>query len=205
MSTVQTCVLAANARSLAAALAPSAEHVAPALTCFELNEMLGLLAAVGDQAAAARWIDAHNGLECSGHTVPDIAAPATEPKTDLFDEHGRFSPAPGAEYPFSVADISYAVARVLGGDWVADPGYWGTTGSLYGPYIASFTVRVDEEGDLCLTFDRMTDDAWPEDPALPEGFYPCDGGVFLDGCCSADNVEYLAEQFAAAVRAITGH
>lgn len=96
------------------------------------------------------------------------------------------------------------MARLLGSAWVGEAGYWGTTGSLGGPYTASFAFMVDEEGDLLMTFDRMVDDAWPKNPSLPEGFRDCEAGVYLEGASSADGLDYLAEQYAAAVRAVTG-
>ncbi|MCD9904550.1 hypothetical protein LUR56_39750 [Streptomyces sp. MT29] len=202
-----TNTLTAAARSVATALGPSAEHLAPALTCFELDEMLDLFAAVGDTATAAKWIEWHGGTdeddECTGHSVPDlIAAPAERPQ---YAENGEHTPEPGTEYPFSVSDITRAVSALLGDDWFAESGTWGTTGSLSGPYTASFTFKVDHDGDLLMTFDRMTDDGWPEAPTLPEDFYDGLEGVHLTTACSADGLEHLAVQYAAAVRAITGH
>ncbi|MER6641047.1 hypothetical protein ABT285_36675 [Streptomyces microflavus] len=35
---------------------------------------------------------------------------------------------------------------------------WGITGSLWDPYVASFTFLIDVEGDLCMTYDRSEAD-----------------------------------------------
>ncbi|MFH8439313.1 hypothetical protein ACH4A3_29330 [Streptomyces sp. NPDC018007] len=202
-----TCLTPAEAAAhdVAAALAPSAEHLAPALTCYELNELLDLFVTTGHKAAAARWIEFHDGDEgCEGHPVPAAPAPAPAPEKPLFGANSEYTPEPGTEYPFSVSDIARAVSAFLGDAWIAESGHWGTTGSLSGPFIASFTFLVDEEGDLLMTFDRMEGDAWPESPTLPEGFHECDGGVHLELAAACDGLEHLAEKYAAAVRAITG-
>ncbi|MFD6783563.1 hypothetical protein [Streptomyces diastaticus] len=34
-----------------------------------------------------------------------------------FDVLGRYNPAPGTEYPFSVSDIARATAHMLGPEW----------------------------------------------------------------------------------------
>ncbi|UZI33961.1 hypothetical protein [Streptomyces sp. VB1] len=116
--------------------------------------------------------------------------------------------APGAERPFIVSAFTSAVAELLGDDWAARPRHWGTVATLAGPYPEHFTVKVDYEGDLCLEFDRPGD-SWPQDPVLPEGFVAYDGepsdGVFLDMASLSDNPDLLAEQYAAAVRALTGY
>lgn len=202
MSNVPTDTFIAAARSVAVALAPSADHLASALTCYELNELLDLFAAAGLKGAAVRWIEFHDGDDqCEGHTVPDLTAPPAE--KPLYGANGEYTPAPGTEYPFAVSDIARAVSALLGDDWTAESGYWGTTGSLSGPFTASFTFLVDEEGDLVMEFE-MEDDTWPESPTLPEDFHECDGGVYLEVASASDGLEHLAEKYAAAVRAITG-
>ncbi|MYR09036.1 hypothetical protein GTY62_00080 [Streptomyces sp. SID724] len=118
---------------------------------------------------------------------------------------------PGHTCPFNVATFATDVARLLGTDWSAEPRRRGTAATLTGPYHKHFTVRVDWEEDLCLEYDRPGDD-WPEDPDLPEGFVAYESelrdrvlGVFLDSASPTDSPQYLAEAYAAAVRAITGY
>ncbi|WP_445277425.1 hypothetical protein [Streptomyces sp. DSM 41033] len=113
-------------------------------------------------------------------------------------------PAPGVEYPFSVGDIAYATARRLGPGWNADAGYWGTTGSLWGPYTACFTLLIDVEGDLCMAYDVAASDEWPDAPQLPRGVQEFPAGLFLPEACVTDGLDRIADQLAAAVRAITG-
>ncbi|WP_399554018.1 hypothetical protein [Streptomyces anulatus] len=206
MSTAPTDVLAASARSVAVALAPSADHLAPVLTCYELNELLDLFAAVGFKGPAALWIKFHEGDDqCEGHTVPAAPAPdAPAPERPLYGANGEYTPEPGTEYPFSVSDIARAVSALLGDAWTAESGSWGTTGTLSGPFIGDFAFGTDYESDLTMSFSRCTDDNWPESPTLPEDFHECDGGVYLELASASDGLEHLAEKYAAAVRAITG-
>lgn len=72
-----------------------------------------------------------------------------------YDDHGRYNPAPGTEYPFSVSDIGRAAVQLLGPDWDAESLPWGV-----GAYLdfkdqpgAGFTLGVDEDGDLYLADD----------------------------------------------------
>ncbi|WP_331728763.1 hypothetical protein [Streptomyces anulatus] len=113
-------------------------------------------------------------------------------------------PAPGVEYPFSVGDIAYATARRLGHGWNADAGYWGTQGSIWGPYTAAFTLLIDVEGDLCMVYDVTASDEWPEAPQLPRGVQEFSAGLFLPDACVTDGLDHIADQLAAALRAITG-
>ena len=170
------------ARSLAASLADSADHLAAVLTCHELTDVVDLLAAAGHPAAGARWIEWHEDADprCTGHTTPDTTpAPAAPKFSSLYDAHGRYSPPPGTEYPYSVADIAYATARAIGPDWSAMALPWGISATLSSSrYTAHFTLLIDVEGDLCLTYDQ----------AAAADLVAEDGG----------------QQLAAAVRAITG-
>ncbi|MGW3335584.1 hypothetical protein ACWDF9_34165 [Streptomyces rubiginosohelvolus] len=213
MSTTSPTAAQRAARDVAAALAPSAEHLASAVTCYELDELLDLFVATGHEAAAARWIEFHEGgKECEGHTVPDAPAPApvTPPapaaaERPLHAANGEHTPEPGTEYPFSVSDIARAVSALLGDAWMAkSTGSWGTTGTLSGPFIGDFAFETDYESDLTISFSRYTDDNWPQTPTLPDGFEACDEGVYLVGASASDGLEHLAEKYAAAVRAITG-
>lgn len=113
-------------------------------------------------------------------------------------------PAPGIEYPFSISDITHAAAALLGSEWSADAGHWGICGYLWGPYTASFTLLVDIEGDLCLVYDCSATDEWPESPHLPHGVLPFSAGLYLPDVCVTDGLDHIAQQLAAAVRAITG-
>ncbi|MFD7747817.1 hypothetical protein ACFV2V_25150 [Streptomyces sp. NPDC059698] len=183
-----TCLTPAEAAAhdVAAALAPSAEHLAPALTCYELNELLDLFVATGHKAAAARWIEFHDGDDqCAGHTVPA-------------------APAPGPGKPFNISDLTNAVSVLLGDAWTAQSQPWGNVGILSGPFTTSFLLEIDYDDALTLSFDPYVDDAFPEDPALPEDFEVCDEGVYLAGASPSDGLKHLAEKYAAAVRAITG-
>ncbi|MFJ3973339.1 hypothetical protein ACIPYR_35030 [Streptomyces parvus] len=113
-------------------------------------------------------------------------------------------PAPGVEYQFSVGDIAYATARRLGPGWNADAGYWGTQGSIWGPYTATFTLLIDVEGDLSMHYDVAASDEWPEAPQLPPGVQTFPAGLFLPHACVTDGIDHIADQLAAALRAITG-
>ncbi|MET8696870.1 hypothetical protein ABZV65_30520 [Streptomyces bauhiniae] len=115
-----------------------------------------------------------------------------------------YRPAPGTEYPFSVSDIARATAPLLGADWHAESGPWGTTGRLSGPFIATFEIVVDE-GDLCLTFTRYLNDGWPQGPELPEGVDVFDGGLWFPDACSVDGLEALSAKVAATIRALITH
>ncbi|MEV7657889.1 hypothetical protein AB0O39_27440 [Streptomyces anulatus] len=123
-------------------------------------------------------------------------------------ESAGHRPAPGSGRPFAVSAFASDVAALLGDDWTAKPRHWGTVATLAGPYPERITVKVDYEGDLCLEFDRRSG-AWPQDPVLPQGFVAYDGepsdGIFLDAASLSDNRDFLAEQYAAAVRALTGY
>ncbi|MFD3908950.1 hypothetical protein ACFXOL_14755 [Streptomyces californicus] len=116
---------------------------------------------------------------------------------------------PRHAYPFTVASFAADVAEILGTDWSAEPAKWDTEGILEGPYDGQFTFRVDWEADLCMQYVRLG--AWPDDPALPDGFVAYRDtsdsydGIFLDGASPGDNRQFLAEGFAAAVRAITNY
>lgn len=122
----------------------------------------------------------------------------------LYDALGRYNPQPGTEYPFSVSDIARATARMLGPDWDSETGFWGTTGSVYGHPVASFTFNVDHEGDLCIEYNRVEVDGFPEDPELPEGIRRYSDGVYAPEANSTWGLEDLAELCADAIRAVTG-
>ncbi|MFP3991046.1 hypothetical protein U9R90_26970 [Streptomyces sp. E11-3] len=70
------------------------------------------------------------------------------------DDHGRYTPEPGTEYPFSVSDIGRAAVQLLGPTWHAESLPWGV-----GAYIEEHGARqgymlaVDGDGDLYLCDD----------------------------------------------------
>ncbi|WP_331731956.1 hypothetical protein OG613_49125 (plasmid) [Streptomyces sp. NBC_00015] len=127
--------------------------------------------------------------------LPDAHTTSTHDAND--------TPAPGREHPFSISDIARATARLLGDDWTAKSGSWGTVGTLAGPYSTKFTFSIDHEDDLVIDYRYSTDDDFPEDPELPEGTVKCDAGVYLESASAADGLDSLAERSAAAIRAIT--
>jgi hypothetical protein len=115
---------------------------------------------------------------------------------------GNYTPAPGTEYPFSVSDIAHATARVLGDGWMAEAGYWGTTGYVCGPEGVTFVFRVDDDGDLCIEFEASYRDEAPKGPALPDGVRSYWGGVILESASAVDGLDHLAQRSAAAIRAV---
>ncbi|WP_186782453.1 hypothetical protein [Streptomyces sp. CBG9] len=121
-----------------------------------------------------------------------------------FDVLGRYNPAPGTEYPFSVSDIARATAHMLGPEWDTETRLWGTTGHIFGHCVATFTLKVDHEGDLCITYNRFEVDNFPEGPELPEGIHPYSDGVYAPEANSTWGLEDLAELCADAIRAVTG-
>lgn len=137
--------------------------------------------------------------EQNDHLIAAIAGPPPAPPALRMG-----FPAPGVEYPFSVGDIAYATARRLGPGWNADAGYWGTQGSIWGPYTATFTLLIDVEGDLSMHYDVAASDEWPEAPQLPPGVREFSAGLFLPDACVTDGIDHIADQLAAALRAITG-
>ncbi|MGC5042429.1 hypothetical protein ACLQ16_03830 [Streptomyces albidoflavus] len=79
-----------------------------------------------------------------------------------YDEHGRYNPAPGTEYPFSVSDIGRAAVQLLGPDWHAESTPWGVgAGIEHTDESVCYLLAVDESGDLYVADDghggRRTD------------------------------------------------
>ncbi|MFK0279477.1 hypothetical protein ACIQVL_03250 [Streptomyces sp. NPDC090499] len=126
------------------------------------------------------------------------------PEAPQYDEHGNYTPEPGYEYPFSVSDIARATAKLLGQGWTAESGSFGTSGTVFGPYVAKFVFSVDYEGELCIGFSHYEDDDFPPAP-LPEGVRDYDEGLFLEGASATDGLDHLAELSAATIRAVTGY
>ncbi|MGW0191147.1 hypothetical protein ACWDV7_36215 [Streptomyces sp. NPDC003362] len=175
----------------------TAEEAAAVLTCGEIDVLAAVFRAAGAPEAAKLWISEHvaSSSECDGH--------------DDAERSGKSSdiPAPGTEHPFSISDIARATAQLLGDGWTATSGRRGTSGTVYGPYVASFLfVVVDDEQDLCITFEANYDsDGLPEHPDLPHGVKDYDGGVYVEGASAADGLDTLVARCAAAIRAITGY
>ncbi|MFF8431019.1 hypothetical protein ACF07Y_38980 [Streptomyces sp. NPDC016566] len=209
MTTIQPdAVLAAGAVESFATVwssAATAEEVAPCLACSEIDALAVVFRTAGALDTAEMWINEHiaTASECEGHDTTPVTTPLAEPP--LFDQNGNYTPAPGAEYPFSISDIARATAARLGVGWQAESGYWGIDGSVAGPYMAEFGFTVDHEGDLCITFRRFDEDGLPEDPALPDGVQGHGEGMYLEEASAADGLDNLAERSAAAIRAITGY
>ncbi|MFD7867022.1 hypothetical protein ACFV4U_32710, partial [Streptomyces sp. NPDC059783] len=108
MSTAPLTPVDSAARNLAATLARSADHLAEQLTCFELDELLHLFAAIGNTEAAEAWIQHHEGEpECEGHTVPDAPAP---------DAPAPDAPAPALERPLVGTSADGLTATALTDD-----------------------------------------------------------------------------------------
>ncbi|AKN68707.1 hypothetical protein QR97_01805 [Streptomyces sp. PBH53] len=101
-----------------------------------------------------------------------------------YDDHGRYSPEPGTEYPFSVSDVGRAAVRLLGPDWHAESASWGVGASIEHKTHGLFTLGVDEDEDLCVTSDRH-------------------GTAPLFELCAADGLDTAAARVADAVRAFT--
>ncbi|WUT01795.1 hypothetical protein OHA46_34120 (plasmid) [Streptomyces sp. NBC_00708] len=115
-----------------------------------------------------------------------------------------YTPAPGTEYPFSVSDIAYATAALLGNSWSAESGHWGVTGVLSGPCATSFVFTVDYEGDLCIQYDRFEADALPDSPNLPLGVQAWAEGVYLEDASAVDGLDDVALLSADAISAVLG-
>lgn len=66
-----------------------------------------------------------------------------------YDDHDRYNPAPGTEYPFSVSDIGRAAVQLLGPDWHAESTPWGVgAGIEHKDEKSAYLLAVDYEGDL---------------------------------------------------------
>ncbi|WP_370418953.1 hypothetical protein AB8O64_10885 [Streptomyces sp. QH1-20] len=70
-----------------------------------------------------------------------------------YDDHGRYHPAPGTEYPFSISDIGRAAVQLLGPDWHAESTPWGVGATIEHKDEpgAHFLLGVDEDGDLYVS------------------------------------------------------
>ncbi|MEU8911738.1 hypothetical protein [Streptomyces nigrescens] len=65
-----------------------------------------------------------------------------------YDDQGRYSPAPGTEYPFSVSDIGHAAVQLLGPGWEAESVPWGVGASIeHRDETFGYLLLVDTDGD----------------------------------------------------------
>ncbi|MEW1700770.1 hypothetical protein ACIQCR_16845 [Streptomyces sp. NPDC093249] len=89
----------------------------------------------------------------------------------LYDKHGRYTPAPGTEYPFSVSDIGRAAVQLLDPLWHAESVAYGVAARLTRHGSArEFLLGVDRDGDMYLT-----DEASGEDRSYFLHCYATDG------------------------------
>lgn len=103
-----------------------------------------------------------------------------------YDDHDRYNPAPGTEYPFAVSDIGRAAVQLLGPKWHAESLPWGV-----GAYIEEkgehygYLLAVDTDGDPMTQGDLYISDDQR-------------GGsrTELDGATAADGLDELAERVA---------
>ncbi|RLU79915.1 hypothetical protein CTZ27_35775 [Streptomyces griseocarneus] len=104
-----------------------------------------------------------------------------------YDDHGRYNPVPGTEYPFSVSDIGRAAVQLLGPDWHAESTPWGVGAVIEHVDMpgARFLLAVDEDGDLYIC-SNLRDDS-------------C---TYLTDACSAFGLPALAALVADTVRSI---
>lgn len=106
------------------------------------------------------------------------------------DDHGRYVPEPGTEYPFSVSDIGRAAVQILGPDWAAESTPWG---------VGAFLQYQDEAFGYLLLVD--TDGA----PHAHGDLYMADDSnngsrTYLPGVTAADGLPALAARIADIVR-----
>ncbi|MEU6357582.1 hypothetical protein ABZ896_51195 [Streptomyces sp. NPDC047072] len=87
----------------------------------------------------------------AGRVVLDTIGAYEKAFSDSFldDATGHYHPEPGTEYPFAVSDIGRAAADLLGDEWSADPGAWGTRAYLQADGESNgYTLAVSDSGVL---------------------------------------------------------
>ncbi|WP_031102400.1 hypothetical protein [Streptomyces sp. NRRL S-146] len=108
------------------------------------------------------------------------------------DDHGRYTPEAGTEYPFSVSDIGRAAVQLLGPDWHAESTPWGVGAFLqYQDEASGYLLLVDAEGD----------------PSTDGDLYLADDSnsgsrTYLPGVSAADGLPALASLVADTVRSL---
>lgn len=101
------------------------------------------------------------------------------------DGHGRYTPAPGTEFPFSISDIARAAAPLLGDDWQAEAGPWGASGTVMPSGREDlYYVAVGDVGDM--------------DEDL--GVWGPDGTRLLPRAAASHGLGWLADAVAVTVR-----
>ncbi|MFF8696322.1 hypothetical protein ACF08W_29325 [Streptomyces sp. NPDC015144] len=130
--------------------------------------------------------------------------PTIAPEQPMHDAHGHYSPPAGFEYPFSIGDIAFAVARLLPGDWFADSGNWGVTGKVFSPDGIVFELFVDYDNDLFMECRLPEGQKLPSGTAFTGDMRVAHDGVYLELASAADGLDYLSQQYAAAIRVIAG-
>ncbi|MFI1012600.1 hypothetical protein [Streptomyces sp. NPDC020965] len=105
------------------------------------------------------------------------------------DDHGRYAPAPGTEYPFSVSDIGRATVQILGPDWHAESTPWGVAATVehQGAPSVAYRLDVDRDGDLYVSVSADWGD---------------ESRVYLSDACSVDGLPALAHRVADALRSL---
>ena len=80
-----------------------------------------------------------------------VAFEKTHARSLPYDDHGRYHPEPGTEYPISVSDIGRAAVQILGPTWHAESLPWGVGASIReNDATTIYSLYVDEDGDLYL-------------------------------------------------------
>ncbi|MFJ9416659.1 hypothetical protein ACIRPT_21055 [Streptomyces sp. NPDC101227] len=109
-----------------------------------------------------------------------------------YDQHGHYNPAPGTEYPFSVADVGYAAVQLLGPTWQTEPVPWGVGAYLqHDAETYGYLMLVDTECD----------------PSSHGQLYICDdlnsgSRSYLPDATAADGLDALASLVADTVRSL---
>ncbi|WP_328898554.1 hypothetical protein OHR86_00040 [Streptomyces sp. NBC_00441] len=99
---------------------------------------------------------------------------------------------------FSIFDLARTAVEALSGNWGVKRGDWDVSAVLFNE-TRSFCLHVDEPGDLCLDYDRPSDEQLPEEFPLSVVVYPM--GMFFEAARPEEGLHALAEKIASAVEA----
>lgn len=72
------------------------------------------------------------------------------------------------EFGFHVSDIAHTAGLLLGDDWRAESGAWGTCGLLLAPDDEEYTIGVLDLGPRCVDRPLCVQDAHGDRRVLPE-------------------------------------